>query len=146
MRRNRGTRETTTAGLTLVKADYKAVNKIFQALRQRVSRLDVRTWLNQVTFEWVTRKNILQIICKEYFCQVNCLATGCSDDYMPWVLLTLSWASWDEALLIYTLSLCKILLFRIFLLDNPLPHVWIKIFVWVCSLSNKTLAALYHIQ
>lgn len=51
MRRNQGTRETTTAGLTLVKADYKAVNKIFQALRQRVSRLDVRTWLNQVTFE-----------------------------------------------------------------------------------------------
>lgn len=48
MRRNQGRRETIAASLTLVKA---ALNRIFQALRQSVSRLDVRMSLNQVTFE-----------------------------------------------------------------------------------------------
>lgn len=48
VRSNQGGRETIAASLTLAKA---AVNKKIQALRQSFSRLDVRMWLSQVTFE-----------------------------------------------------------------------------------------------
>lgn len=58
----------------------------------------------------------------------------------------LCWGSWEEPLLIYTLSwvFARFCHSEYLFLTCVDKHFFVK--AWFCSWSNKTLAALYHVQ